>query len=115
MKLSILVPVYNEEDNLPELIRRILGVARGLKRSFEVILIDDGSTDGSERIIKEAVKKNKEMKLIRFNRNYGQHSALFAGFAEAQGDVIVTLDADLQNPPEEIPKLVAKKIGRAHV
>jgi len=108
VNLSILVPVYNEQDNLPELLSRLLKVARSMNRSFEIILIDDGSSDDSVKIIKEAVKKNEEIKLIRFNRNYGQHSALFAGFAQAQGNTVVTLDADLQNPPEEIPKLIAK-------
>ncbi|OGR84359.1 MAG: UDP-4-amino-4-deoxy-L-arabinose-oxoglutarate aminotransferase [Elusimicrobia bacterium RIFCSPLOWO2_01_FULL_54_10] len=108
MNVSILVPVFNEEANLPELLERLLKTARGTGKSFEIILIDDGSSDGSVKIIKDATKGNPELKLIRFNRNYGQHSALFAGFAEAQGDIVVTLDADLQNPPEEIPKLIAK-------
>src|SRR3989338_11101949 len=108
MNVSILVPVFNEEANLPELLERLLKTARGTGKSFEIILIDDGSSDGSVKIIKDATKGNPELKLIRFNRNYGQHSALFAGFAEAQGDIVVTLDADLQNPPEEIPKLLAK-------
>lgn len=108
MDLSLLAPVFNEEENLGELLERLLKVARGLGVKFEIILIDDGSRDASVRIAKDFIRKNSEIKLIRFNRNYGQHSALFAGFAEAQGEVIVTIDADLQNPPEEIPKLLEK-------
>ncbi len=108
MDLSILVPVFNEEENLPELLERLLKTGRSLNKKFEIIFIDDGSKDNSVKIIKEAIKKNPELKLIRFNRNYGQHNALFAGFAESQGEVAVTIDADLQNPPEEIPKLLNK-------
>src|SRR5262249_18105112 len=108
MDVSILVPVFNEEENLPELLDRLLKVGRGLNKKFEIIFIDDGSKDGSVKILKEAIRKNPEIKLIRFNRNYGQHSALFAGFEKAEGDVVVTLDADLQNPPEEVPKLLNK-------
>ncbi len=108
MDVSILVPVFNEEENLPELLERLLKIARGMNKSFEILFIDDGSKDNSVKILKDAISKNTEIKLIRFNRNYGQHNALFAGFAEAQGEMVVTLDADLQNPPEEIPKLLAK-------
>jgi len=109
LSVSIVIPVYNEADNLNELLDRTLAACRSLKNPFEIILVDDGSRDGSEKIIKEAVSKyNEEIIGVFLNRNYGQHSAVMAGFAQARGEIIVTLDADLQNPPEEIPRLVAK-------
>jgi undecaprenyl-phosphate 4-deoxy-4-formamido-L-arabinose transferase len=105
--LSIVIPVFNEESNLSELVRRCLAACRGMGNRFEILLIDDGSTDRSAEMITEAAKKNPgEIKGILLNRNYGQHAAVIAGFEHAEGDIIVTLDADLQNPPEEIPALV---------
>lgn len=106
--ISVVVPVYNEEENLEELIGRLTSVLNALKQPFEIIFVDDGSKDRSVEILKQAIQKNPAIKLVRFNRNYGQHSAIFAGFAQARGETIVTIDADLQNPPEEIPKLVDK-------
>jgi len=107
--VSIVVPVYNEEANLPEFIARCLKVGEELPESFELILVDDGSKDESQQIISEAVDTGDGTVIgVLLNRNYGQHSAIMAGFADARGSIIVTLDADLQNPPEEIPKLVAK-------
>lgn len=107
-EISVIIPVYNEEENLEELISRLLPVMNSLKKSYETIFVDDGSRDRSYEILKKNIFKNPSLKLIRFNRNYGQHSAIFAGFAESKGEIVVTLDADLQNPPEEIPKLVHK-------
>lgn len=105
--VSMVVPVYNEHENLPELIRRCLAVGAGLAARYELVLVDDGSTDDSAAIIRSSVEKHKANIVgVFLNRNYGQHSAVFAGLAEARGDVVVTLDADLQNPPEEIPKLL---------
>ena len=107
--LSVVVPVFNEEENIREFITRCLASCRELQRPFEIILIDDGSRDASKAIITEAARVNPgEIVAILLNRNYGQHSAIMAGFNEARGDVIVTLDADLQNPPEEIRNLVQK-------
>lgn len=106
--ISIIVPVYNEEENLPELIRRLKEVMNSTHKPYEIILVDDGSKDRSSQILKQAIQENASLKLIKFNRNYGQHSAIFAGFSEAKGEIVVTIDADLQNPPEEIPKLIAK-------
>jgi len=107
--LSVVVPVFNEERNLDELLRRILGVCRGMSNAFEIILVDDGSSDASARMMSEAAEQNPgDIVSVLLNRNYGQHSAIMAGFAAAHGEIIVTLDADLQNPPEEIPKLVAQ-------
>ena len=105
--LSIVIPVYNEEANLPELLQRCLSVCEKIGRSYEIILVDDGSRDASVELIRAAVNDNtNKIAGVFLNRNYGQHSAVMAGFAHASGAVIVTLDADLQNPPEEIPRLL---------
>jgi undecaprenyl-phosphate 4-deoxy-4-formamido-L-arabinose transferase len=106
--LSVVVPVFNEEESLPELLSRLSSALQTLTRSYEVLLVNDGSRDGSLAILREAAAKDPRLTVIDFNRNYGQHSAIFAGFEAARGEIIVTLDADLQNPPEEIGKLVAK-------
>jgi len=107
--ISIVVPVYNEEDNLKEFIRRTMEVLEGLSLPSELILVDDGSRDASPSIITAAADHYPgRITGVFFNRNYGQHTAVIAGFAQSRGDIVVTLDADLQNPPEEIPKLIAK-------
>ena len=106
--VSVVVPVYNEAGNLPELLRRTLLSCRTLKQPFELILVDDGSRDDSAQMIENAARESAEVVAVLLNRNYGQHAAIMAGFEQAQGDLIITLDADLQNPPEEIPKLVTK-------
>lgn len=105
--ISIVIPVFNEEDNLKELVSRCLDVCNKMDKSFEIILVDDGSTDRSAEIIARTARENSGKVIgIFFNRNYGQHAAVTAGFKESRGDTVITLDADLQNPPEEIPKLV---------
>jgi undecaprenyl-phosphate 4-deoxy-4-formamido-L-arabinose transferase len=107
--VSIVIPVFNESENLRELLIRTLKTCNRMDRPFELILVDDGSEDGSREMITEAAEQYPGVILgILLNRNYGQHSAIMAGFDQAKGDVVVTLDADLQNPPEEIPKLVQK-------
>lgn len=107
--ISVVIPVFNEEANLKELISRCLASCSKTGKPFEIILVDDGSTDTSPIIIKEAVEENFGKIIgVFLNRNYGQHAAVMAGFEESRGDIVVTLDADLQNPPEEIPKLVNK-------
>ena len=107
--VSVVIPVFNEASNLPDLIRRTLAACRSLNRPFEIVYVDDGSRDASVDLINAAVKENPgEMVLVLLNRNYGQHNAIMAGFAQCQGEYVVTLDADLQNPPEEIPRLVQK-------
>ncbi|MDP8214023.1 MAG: glycosyltransferase [Candidatus Euphemobacter frigidus] len=107
--VSVVVPVYNEKENLPAFIGRTMEVLDGLGCPVELILVDDGSRDGSPAIISEAAKQHPgRITGIFFNRNYGQHTAVIAGLSESRGEIVVTLDADLQNPPEEIPKLVAK-------
>lgn len=106
MKLSIVIPVFNEEDNIMELYRRLTAV---LYRSvYEIIFVDDGSTDKSFHLLSNIAGGDNSVKVIQFTRNFGQRQALMAGFEQAKGEVIITLDADLQNPPEEIPKLLGK-------
>ncbi|MEY4809932.1 MAG: undecaprenyl phosphate-L-Ara4FN transferase [Planctomycetota bacterium] len=107
--VSVIIPVYNEKDNLPELLARTLAACRTLGRPWELILVDDGSRDGSTDLLADAARAHPgEIKSLLLNRNYGQHNAILCGFAAAQGDIMVTLDADLQNPPEEIGALCAK-------
>jgi undecaprenyl-phosphate 4-deoxy-4-formamido-L-arabinose transferase len=105
-ELSIVIPVYNEKENLPDLIDRCLNSCRATLMSFEIVLVDDGSRDGSREMISKACKENVEIIGVLLNRNYGQHAAVFAGLDQTRGEIVITLDADLQNPPEEIPNLV---------
>ncbi len=107
-EFSIVVPVYNEAENLDELLSRTLASCRAISRSFEFILVDDGSDDDSAARILAAVDRDPEVVAVILNRNYGQHAAIFAGFEQCRGRVVITLDADLQNPPEEIPRLLAE-------
>ncbi len=107
--ISVVIPVFNEEKNLPELIRRCLEACHRLGLPFELILVDDGSRDGSVKLISEAAEHyGDEVIGVFLNRNYGQHGAILAGFSCSRGDIVVTLDGDLQNPPEAIPLLVEK-------
>ena len=106
LSLSLVIPVYNERENLAELIDRCLAVCGELGRSFEIVFVDDGSADGSREILKKAAEAHREIKAVILNRNYGQHAAIFAGLEASRGALVITLDADLQNPPEEIPHLV---------
>ena len=106
--VSIVVPVYNERENIDELVARTVAVGQQLGRPWELVLVDDGSRDGSsERLLELARQHAGLVKALLLNRNYGQHNAILCGFSHAQGDMMITLDADLQNPPEEIPRLVA--------
>ncbi len=108
-EISVVIPVYNEEDNLRELGERLIRTLTGLGRSFEIICVDDGSTDRSWQVLSELNEQYpRYIRALQFHRNFGQHQAIFAGFQAARGQIMVTLDADLQNPPEEIPRLVAK-------
>jgi len=105
VELAVVIPVYNEEANLPVLMQRIMPVMQSLGKSFEIIFIDDGSRDNSLQILK-SFTKNEQVKVVELTRNYGQHAAIMAGFSITQAGIIITLDADLQNPPEEITNLV---------
>lgn len=106
--LSVVVPVYNEAGSLPTLYERLARTLDGMLRSYEILFVDDGSTDGTQELLRRFAARNPAVRIIEFNRNYGQHAAVFAGFEESRGMIVITLDADLQNPPEEIPALVAK-------
>ena len=108
VQLSVVIPVFNETESVEALHRRLTETLAPMGKSYEVIYVDDGSTDGSDKKLGELYRNDPKMTVIRFNRNYGQHAAVIAGFERSQGDVVVTLDGDLQNPPEEIPKLLAK-------
>jgi undecaprenyl-phosphate 4-deoxy-4-formamido-L-arabinose transferase len=103
--ISIVVPVYNEERNLPLLMDRLEEALRPMGRTYEIVFVDDGSRDGSLEILKGFVGRNG-VRVVELTRNYGQHSAIMSGFSVVRGRIVVTLDADLQNPPEEIPGLV---------
>ncbi|UNU30817.1 undecaprenyl-phosphate 4-deoxy-4-formamido-L-arabinose transferase [Aeromonas hydrophila] len=105
--VSVVIPVYNEEASLPVLLSRVTAACDQLSQDYEVILIDDGSHDGSTELIRDAAAgEGSKLVGVLLNRNYGQHAAIMAGFETAKGDLVITLDADLQNPPEEIPRLV---------
>ena len=106
--VSIIVPVYNEEPNLQKLMARLYPVMTSMGRPFEIIFTDDGSRDRSLEILRDMANRYPEVRVIEFNGNFGQHMAIMAAFEKSSGEIIVTLDADLQNPPEEIPKLVAE-------
>ncbi|MCX5809962.1 MAG: glycosyltransferase [Proteobacteria bacterium] len=106
--ISVLIPVLNEEESLPELQERLHRTMEGIGKPYEIIYINDGSTDRTPILLEDYHDRYPCVKVIEFNRNYGQHMALFAGFEHVQGDIVITIDADLQNPPEEIPRLVAK-------
>lgn len=105
MDLSIIIPLYNEDESLPELCSWIETVVNKEQLSFEVILVDDGSTDQSWQVIESIAAKNSSFKGIRFRRNYGKSAALNEGFKAAQGDTVITMDADMQDSPDEIPGL----------
>jgi undecaprenyl-phosphate 4-deoxy-4-formamido-L-arabinose transferase len=113
-EVSVVIPVFNEALNLPLLFSRLYPVLDGLGRSYEVIFTNDGSADRSLELLREQFKARPGVtRIIDFNANYGQHMAIMAAFERVRGETVVTLDADLQNPPEEIPKLLAL-IAAAH-
>ena len=106
-EVSIVIPVYNEEENLPVLAAEIRGVMGPLGRPYEVIWVDDGSTDGSAEALRRLAREDRAVRIVRQRRNSGQSAALDAGFRFARGGIVVTLDADLQNDPADIPRLLA--------
>lgn len=105
MDISVVIPLYNEEESLPELAEWIRRVMEENNFSYEIIFVDDGSTDGSFHAIRQLSKSNSNIRAVRFSRNYGKSPALHTGFGMAEGDVVITMDADLQDSPDEIPEL----------
>mgnify|MGYP001010350896 CR=1 FL=1 len=105
MDITVVIPLYNEEESLPELHAWIKRVMEEHKFSYEIVFVNDGSTDRSWDVIEDLVEKDPNVKGIKFRRNYGKSPALYCGFAEAEGDVVITMDADLQDSPDEIPEL----------
>ncbi len=105
MQLSVVIPLFNEEESLPELVAWIERVMKAHQFSYEIILVDDGSKDKSWNVIQSLSAKHPEVKGVKFRRNYGKSAGLQVGFSHAQGDVVITMDADLQDSPDEIPDL----------
>ncbi|MBV8938759.1 MAG: glycosyltransferase [Alphaproteobacteria bacterium] len=106
--LSVVIPVYNEEETLPILYSRLFPVLDGVGKPYEVIFVNDGSRDRSQDVLEQLhARRPEQIRIVQFMRNYGQHPAIMAGFEHVRGEVVVTLDCDLQNPPEDIPKLLA--------
>ncbi len=107
LSVSIVIPVFNEVENIDTLVQRVTSVCAGLANTWELVLVDDGSRDGSTEKLEAAADRHAgHVRAIILNRNYGQHAAIMCGFRRARGEMVITLDADLQNPPEEIPRLV---------
>jgi undecaprenyl-phosphate 4-deoxy-4-formamido-L-arabinose transferase len=104
--ISIVIPMYNEEANVRQLCRRLFETLANLQETWEVVCVDDGSSDRTMELLKEEQTMRQGMTVVALARNFGQHAAIMAGFAQSHGQWVITLDADLQNPPEEIPKLV---------
>jgi dolichol-phosphate mannosyltransferase len=111
--LSVIVPIYNEEQNIQPLFGKLFKVLEDLPYSFEVIAVNDGSRDGSLKALQDAVESHGRLKVVNFRRNYGQTSALMAGIDYASGEILVSLDADLQNDPSDIPLLI-EKLNEGH-
>lgn len=107
--ISVVIPVHNEQEVLPSLFNRLFPVMDAFNKPYEVIFVNDGSKDNTEAVLQELqAKRPKEIRVVHFNGNFGQHMAIMAGFERVHGDIVVTMDADLQNPPEDIPNLIAK-------
>src|SRR5215213_12019167 len=106
--LSIVIPIHNEEHSILPLYDRLTAVLEPLQKAYEILFIDDASTDRSFELLANLVETDGRLKVIRLRRNFGQTAALSAGFDEAQGDIIISMDGDLQHDPEDIPALLAK-------
>ena len=108
IKLSIILPVYNEEENVPVIYEELKSVLDKINKNYEIIFIDDGSTDKTFEVLEKLHKKNPKVKIIKFRKNFGQSAALQAGFDNCRGEIVVSMDSDLQNNPRDIPKLIEK-------
>ena len=108
MTISVTIPVYNEEQNLSRLCAELIPTLESLRQPWEVVLVNDGSTDGSAAVLDKLAADDPRLKVIHFRRNAGQTAAMMAGFEYARGDIIVPMDADLQNDPQDIPRLLEK-------
>ncbi len=108
LKFSVVIPVFNEKENLEVLYTRLTKVMKSLGGTYEIIFVDDGSTDSSFQILRDLHQKDNNVKVIRFTRSFGQHIAVTAGLDHSKGESVISMDADLQDQPEEIPKLLAK-------
>lgn len=106
--ISVVIPVYNEEESVTPLVKKVSEALLDFGRTFEIIVVDDGSTDSTVKVLKGLKSRHPELKIIVFRRNFGQSAAMTAGFDLAQGKVVVSMDGDLQNDPKDIPKLIAK-------
>lgn len=106
-KVSVVIPIYNERDNICECVGRVKVSLSGIDYPYEIICVDDGSTDGTSQVLSELAREALNIKIIQFKKNYGQTAAMSAGFDFLRGDIIITLDADLQNRPEDIPKFIS--------
>ena len=110
MDYSVVIPVYNERDNLEILLQSLTEVMDSLVKGYEVICVNDGSRDGSDEVLKAMKRRYEQLRVVEFERNYGLTAALDAGLSMAKGDIVITMDADMQNDPKDIPKLL-KEIG----
>lgn len=114
MDIFVIIPVYNEQESLPGLFKQLVPAIDNLKRECEIIFVNDGSWDASLPLLLQEFKKRLDIiKILDLNGNFGQHAAIMAGFQATQGEIIITMDADLQNLPEEIPKIIAY-MGKGH-
>jgi len=109
--VSVVVPAFNESENLPALLGELVPPLESTGRPFEIVVVDDGSTDGTREVLATLAARHPALRVVRFRRNAGQSAAFLAGFAEARGEVIVTLDADLQNNPGDVPELLRRLEG----
>jgi undecaprenyl-phosphate 4-deoxy-4-formamido-L-arabinose transferase len=113
--VSLVIPVFNEEHTLEEVVRRAVATLEELGQPFELIVVDDGSRDGTWAVVERLAAEDTRLRAVRFKKNFGQHPAMHAGLVRARGDVVVTMDADLQNVPEDLPRLIAAVEGGADV
>ncbi|HDZ10989.1 MAG TPA: glycosyltransferase, partial [Bacteroidetes bacterium] len=108
LELSVVIPLYNEKESLPELYRQLTDALEKAQLTYELIFVDDGSRDGSSEVLEELAQKDSRLRVIQFQKNYGKSAALSVAFEAAEGEVVATLDADLQDDPYEIPQLIRK-------